>query len=182
MARLITSLKPKSAIWYSGGKGVNMTEELVKEFDETGKKLSLLPVLLPALIILAIIVVGGVTGWFLAKRVSLPGAPAISKKLTGGAELIQGQKEFGIKDVNFKDTAEGKLEVNDNSGVTEGSHKLIRPGGLSQTAYLTSSVVDLNQFVGKCIQIWGETFTAQKAGWLMDVGRVKLLDSCPGGL
>ncbi len=146
------------------------------------KKSNLLTILLPAVIILAIIGAGAMTGWFLAKKANLTNIPATTKKLTGGAELVQGQNEVGIKDANFKDTAEGKIEVNDNSGGSEGSHILLRPGGASQTAYLTSSVVDLNQFVGKCVQVWGETFAAQKAGWLMDVGRVKLLDSCPGGL
>jgi len=58
----------------------------------------------------------------------------------------------------------------------EGSHKLTREGGESQTLYLTSTVVDLEQFVGRKVQVWGETFAAQKAGWLMDVGRVKVLE------
>ena len=97
--------------------------------------------------------------------------------------MVSGPREVGIKDVEtFRDTTEGRLEINDNPDVTEGSHRLIRPGGVSKTAYLTSSVVDLSQFVGQCIQIWGETFAAQKAGWLMDVGRIKILDSCPTGI
>ena len=43
----------------------------------------------------------------------------------------------------------------------EGTHKLIRDGGPSKTAYLTSSVIDLDQFVGKKVKIWGETRAAQ---------------------
>jgi len=58
----------------------------------------------------------------------------------------------------------------------EGTHKLLREGGESQTAYLTSSVLDLDLFVGHKVEIWGETFAAQKAGWLLDVGAVKVLD------
>jgi len=129
--------------------------------------------LVPALAILLIIMAGGLTGRFLANR-----------GLTGGSvEVVESEKETGIKDEKtFRDTASGRIEANSNGDTAEGSHKLIRPGGASQTAYLTSSVVDLNQFVGKCAQIWGETFAAQKAGWLMDVGRVKVLDSCPEGL
>jgi len=42
--------------------------------------------------------------------------------------------------------------------------------------------LDLSEFNGKCVQVWGETFAAQEAGWLMDVGRLKLLDSCPEGI
>ena len=58
----------------------------------------------------------------------------------------------------------------------EGTHKLIRDGGPSQTVYLISSVIDMSEFVGKKVQVWGETIDAQKAGWLMDVGRVKILE------
>ena len=68
---------------------------------------------------------------------------------------------------------EGNLESGGING--EGTHKLIRPGGDSQTVYLTSSVLDLNQFVGKKVKVWGQTFSAKKAGWLMDVGRVEVL-------
>lgn len=157
--------------------------DLVKKVVGPTSKSRLKEIFLPAGIILVIILAGGVTGWFLANRGGLPIGPTQTKKLIGGAELIQGPKEVGIKDIEtFRDTAEGKIEINDNSDIPEGSHKLIRPGGPSQTAYLTSSVVDLSQFLGKCVQIWGETFAGQKASWLMDVGRVKILDSCPSGI
>lgn len=158
-------------------------EELVKEFPSESKKSVLKEIFLPAGIILAIILAGGVTGYFLAQGRGVKVGPAQVKKLTGGAELVQGPGEVGIKDTRiFKDTALGKIEINDNKDIPEGSHKLLRPGGPSQTAYLTSSVVDLNQFVGKCVQIWGETFAGQKAAWLMDVGLVKILDKCPEGI
>ncbi len=68
----------------------------------------------------------------------------------------------------------GTLEKGGIDG--EGTHKLIREGGESQTAYLTSSIIDLDPLVGKKVQVWGETFKGQKAGWLMDVGRVKVLE------
>jgi hypothetical protein len=81
----------------------------------------------------------------------------------------------GVEDTEtFKDTAEGKLEKGGLNG--EGSHHLVRPGGESQTVYLTSSIVDLDKFVGSKVKIWGETFAAQKAGWLMDVGRLEVLN------
>lgn len=80
---------------------------------------------------------------------------------------------FGSKDASFKDSAEGYLEVGGIDG--EGSHKLLRPGGESQTVYLTSSVTDLTELAGSEVKVWGETFKGQKAGWLMDVGRVEVL-------
>ncbi len=83
---------------------------------------------------------------------------------------------FGIKDEKtFKDSAEGYLEVGGVDG--EGSHKIIRPGGISQTVYLTSSITDLDKFAGMEVKIWGETFKGQKAGWLMDVGRIEILNT-----
>jgi hypothetical protein len=82
---------------------------------------------------------------------------------------------FGSNDESaFKDSAEGYLEIGGIDG--EGTHKLIREGGVSQTVYLTSSVTDLDKFDGMNVRIWGETFKAQKAGWLMDVGRVQVID------
>lgn len=156
-------------------------ESLVKNLTEP-KGSFLKEILLPAGIILAIILAGGATGWFLANQES-KGGLIQTKKLTGGAEVVESTKEVGIKDEKtFRDYAFGRLEINDDKEIVEGSHRLIRPGGPSQTAYLTSSVVDLNQFLGKCVEVWGETFIAQKAGWFMDVGRVKILDSCPEGL
>ena len=155
---------------------------LVQDFPEKGNKSVLKEIVIPVAAILLIIGVGSLTGYLFSKRSAIGGSTE-SKELIGGAEMIQGPKEIGIKDERvFKDTAEGKVEVNDNGEVIEGSHKLIRPGGPSQTAYLTSSVLDLNQFVGRCVQVWGETFSSEKVGWLMDIGRVKVLDSCPEGV
>jgi len=155
-------------------------ENLVKSLSES-KKSILKEIFLPAGIILAIIIAGGVTGWFFASRTGERDGRV--NQLIGGAQVVESKKEVGIKDEKtFRDYAAGRIEINDNGEVPEGSHKLIRPGGPSQTAYLTSSVIDLNQFLGKCVEVWGETFAAQKVGWLMDVGRVKILDSCPEGL
>ncbi len=83
---------------------------------------------------------------------------------------------FGVQDeATFKDSAQGYLEIGGLDG--EGSHKLLREGGESQTVYLTSSVTDLDKFDGIIVKVWGETFKGQKAGWLMDVGRVEIVDT-----
>ena len=81
---------------------------------------------------------------------------------------------FGTDDENFKDEAQGYLEAGGIDG--EGSHKLLRPGGPSQTVYLTSSVTDLDKFVGMEVKVYGETYKGQKAGWLMDVGKVEVIN------
>ncbi len=122
--------------------------------------------LIPVLLVVAIIGAGVLTGFFLSKKVASP---------TMAPGTVQEGKEVGSPDIKtFKDTATGVIEKGGLNG--EGTHKLIREGGPSQTAYLTSSIIDLDQFVGKKVQVWGETFKGQKAAWLMDVGRVKILE------
>lgn len=128
-------------------------------------------VLFPSTIILAVILGGIGTGWLLNKITQGGG----SDQLSSSAKVSEGGKEVGIDDTaTFRDSAEGTLEKGGIDG--EGTHRLIRTGGESQTAYLTSSVIDLDQFVGKKVQVWGETFQAKKAGWLMDVGKIKILE------
>lgn len=81
---------------------------------------------------------------------------------------------FGTQDSEtFKDTAQGYLQAGGING--EGSHRLLRPGGKTQTVYLTSTVTDLDKLVGAEIKVWGETYKGQKAGWLMDVGKVEII-------
>jgi len=139
---------------------------------EPKKERQLPPSLKPLLIILGIVFAGTVTGYLLSSRGGGVGLSSPSQ-LAPGTELKG--KEFGSKDSGaFPDSAVGILEKGGIDG--EGTHKLVREGGESQTAYLTSSLVDLDPLVGKKIEVWGETFKAQKAGWLMDVGRVKVLE------
>lgn len=138
----------------------------------SGEKSNTFKKILPFLAIVLVIVLGIFAGFFLSGRKNF-----LSPGLSGTVpteKIIKGS-EFGSNDTEkFKDTATGVLESGGLDG--EGTHKLTREGGPSQTVYLTSSVLDLDQFVGKKVQIWGETFQAQKAGWLMDVGRIKILE------
>ncbi len=125
------------------------------------------------LIVVAIVVSGGVTGYLLSggKMTEKP----VSLEETG--EKIAKGMVFGLDNpAVYRDTAEGLLEVNDSSLVEEGTHKLVREGGESQTVYLTSTVLDLGKLAGHRVKVWGETFAAQKAGWLMDVGKVEILE------
>lgn len=97
----------------------------------------------------------------------------LSTDQISGSDEIKPGVVYGRTDEQFKDSAEGSLE---SGGLgTEGTHKLTREGGDSQTVYLTSSVIDLELFVGKKVRVKGETFSAQKAGWFMDVGSVEVL-------
>lgn len=76
----------------------------------------------------------------------------------------------------FRDFAEGTIQVKPapkNGGdYSEGTHMLIRDNAVPVA--LTSSVVDLSQYEGKKVKVYGETQKAVKEGWLMDVGKVEL--------
>ena len=77
----------------------------------------------------------------------------------------------------FRDKATGVIQKNESGDpYAQGTHKLAREGGPSQTAYLVSSVVDLDTYAGKKVEVWGETFQSTKVGWLMDVGKVNVLE------
>lgn len=117
-----------------------------------------------------ILILAGIMTGYRYSQSSLPGA-----KSTNSIVGSDPRKIFGAPDTkSFRDSTDGILKADGTEG--EGTHRLIRPGGDDQTVYLTSSILDLNQFVDKKVRVWGETFAAKKAGWFMDVGRVELLD------
>jgi hypothetical protein len=100
-------------------------------------------------------------------------SPQATQQVAG--DEIKVDDVFGIKDdKTFNTTAEGYLKKGGING--EGSHSLLREGGVSQTVYLTSSITDLDKLVGMKVKVWGETFKGQTAGWLMDVGRVQVIE------
>ncbi len=101
-------------------------------------------------------------------------ASTIVSKSTGGlVSNVSKGKIYGSNDEKtFKDTAEGVLKEGGIDG--EGAYHLERPGGDSQNVYLTSSFVDLSQFVNMKVKVWGQTNSSKKAGWLMDVGRLQI--------
>ncbi len=117
----------------------------------------------------SIITLGTMTGMYLAK------AKSGAANTSAIPEAIKTDKEVGVSDTKtFRDSAQGKIEKGGLSG--EGTHHLVLDNNPKNSAYLISSVVDLDEFVGKHVEVWGETVKANKVPWLMDVGRVKLLD------
>lgn len=117
----------------------------------------------------------GVGTGFIASKTSNSGSKApLSVNESDSSGDIKKGASFGVDDPKqFPDTAEGTLREGGIDG--EGAFHLERPGGDSQNVYMTSSAVDLSQFVGKKIKVWGQTQDAQTAGWLMDVGKVEIL-------
>jgi len=142
-----------------------MTEPLLHSLNTTNpieEKKKYLPYLL--------VVVAGILSGLILSKIS----QANPSQMTDLGSLVTPSALGGLPaEKVLRDTAQGTLEVGGING--EGTHKLIRPGGDSQTVYLTSSLLDLNQYVGKNVKVWGETFAAKKAGWLMDVGKVETL-------
>lgn len=123
------------------------------------------------LIFVGVVLLGVVTGFILAPKQS---AVVTVGTNTNVANLPKGTVFGSQNEKAFKDSAEGTLKEGGIEG--EGSFHLERPGGVSQNVYLTSSVLDLNQLVGRKVKVWGQTNAAQKAGWLMDVGRAQIVN------
>lgn len=110
------------------------------------------------------VIVGSILGF---------GFSRLNKKTTESKDTKNTAQSAGIVDKKtFKDSVEGILREGGIDG--EGNFHIERPGGESQNAYLTSSTVDLSGYVGKKVKVWGQTFSGQKAGWLMDVGLVEI--------
>ena len=126
------------------------------------------PKLFIVLIFAAILGIG--SGYVLSKKgmVEVNTGGAVNSSKVGKGTTV------GSNDTKtFKDTAEGVLKGGGIDG--EGAYHLSRQGGDSQNVYLTSSLVDLSKFLNLKIKVWGETQKAKSAGWLMDVGKVEVL-------
>lgn len=135
--------------------------------------------LFPIMLIVAII--GGLfTGYLFAQKKLLladstgVGTSALAQNPTSAGAVKTGDVFGNADEKTFRDSAEGTLQPGGIDG--EGSHHIERGANKSQWVYVTSSVVDLDLFVGHRVTVWGETNSSKKAGWLMDVGRLKVLE------
>lgn len=124
-------------------------------------------------ILFIVVILAGIgSGYVLAKynTSKLPGGSAATS--SNGSSVVVGAT-YGTNDTStFKDTVEGVVQKGGING--EGQYHLVRPGGDSQNVYMTSSTVDLSQFIDHKVKVWGATQKAQYAGWLMDVGKVEV--------
>lgn len=144
-------------------------DTVLRPLEPKGNTPDMKPMKKDALVVLIVYVVlmvlGIGTGYLLSQKGSSPLAPK--------GTPITTSKVVGVQDAaTFKDCATGKLEKGGLDG--EGTHKLIREGGPSQTAYLISSIVDLDQYVETTVKVCGQTLGAKKVSWLMDVGRLEM--------
>lgn len=117
-------------------------------------------------VVIAALVLGTLTGYILTSKNN---KLQISSLSIGAAKTAQQDTK------TFKDFAEGTIKAkpqpDDPSEYTEGTHILVREGAVPVA--LTSSVVDLSNYEGKQVKVYGETQKALKEGWLMDVGKAE---------
>ena len=132
-------------------------------------------------LVVIIIAVFAITSGFWVSRF-LPSKTAVSldnlENTVGSSAVDADSLEVGVVYGNiekaFKDIATGTIEKGNING--EGTHILNREGGVTQRASLISSTVDLDLFVGKKVEIKGETNASTKTSWLLDVGNIKILE------
>ncbi len=152
---------------------INSSENVVHNFESSQENPFFSGKLLMFIIVVALVGVG--TGYFLAKSgTNLNLGTTNISKIGGGSSVSKGTTVGSNDTKTFKDITEGVLKEGGVDG--EGQFHLVRPGGDSQNVYLTSSIIDLAKYVNRKIKVWGETQKAQKAGWLMDVGRIEVLE------
>jgi uncharacterized protein (UPF0333 family) len=140
---------------------MNENYSVIKPIQQTNKNLLLILVSVVAALGLA-------TGFFLSSKQKAK-SPITSTNQTASAS-----KEAGANSTNLKDTATGILRTGGIKG--EGTYHLEREGGESQTVYLTSTAIDMSPFVGKKVQVWGQTLASKYAPWFIDVGKVKVVE------
>lgn len=124
---------------------------------------------------LAVILAGITTGWLLSGQ-SIVGVKKESQVETSkGVEVSE--TEAGLEDESSFSEQQSPEGVLVEGGVEgEGTHHLDRGLGKDKYVYLTSTVIDLQSFVGKKVKVWGETLSGLHAGWLMDVGKIKIIN------
>lgn len=138
--------------------------------------------LLPIVIVLVLALVSGfwISRFYPINKTVAESTPTQNGQNTVSTDKISSPddlktgKVYGNSEKNFKDSATGVIEKGSING--EGTHILNREGGLSQRASLISSTVDLDLFVGKKVEIKGETNASNKTSWLLDVGSLKVLE------
>lgn len=152
----------------------NLTEvatEQNNQFRPVQNKSQLVSKIIQIALVVVILAIGITTGLIMSSRAK---SKQLAQTLPANNENLTPQQEKNVQTVT-RDSAEGVLEKNDKFEETsQGQWKLIRPGGDSQTAYLTSSYMDLDEYVGKKVKVYGETLGSDKVGWLMDVAKVEV--------
>jgi len=130
---------------------------------------------MPVMIGVAVVIVA--VGLAVGFLVSSKKTTSKTAQIPATSKISVTSTEAGVNDpTTIKDvtTATGPLATGGIKG--EGQYHIDRPGGKTQTVYLNSTTVDMSTFVGKKVQVWGQTIAAQHAPWLMDVMKIKIVE------
>jgi len=136
----------------------------------------------------AIVIVLALTSGFWLSRIipSTSSSTASNSETTSKSDLAESTDDISTTDqlkagvlygntaALFSDSAIGVVQEGGLNG--EGTHTLDREGGSDQTAVMTSSTVDLDLFVGKKVEVKGQTNNSTKVSWFMDVGSIKIIE------
>lgn len=114
---------------------------------------------------LVVVLIGVGTGYLLS------GASAKESGPVPTSNIAEGSKTAAVDESSLSEPEVGILNEGGIEG--EGTHYLDRGAGADKYIYLLSTVLNLDSFVGKKVEIRGHTLGAEKARWLMDVGRIK---------
>ena len=151
-------------------KQKNTEEDLVHQFDSKSPNKNSSVKL--GLVLLFVAVLGVGSGFLISRGTA--NELTKSSDIKNASQISKGTF-LGTNDTEtFKDTVEGTLKTGGIDG--EGQYHLERPGGETQFVYMTSSVIDLSLLKNRKVKVWGQTQKAQHAPWLMDVGRVEVLE------
>lgn len=151
----------------------NNNQSLLRSFSNNQQGATKKPLMPFIAIALAVVFAGIATGWAIAKVENPSGADSNKVSVKEGDLAAD---EAGLDDESMfeENTPEGVLVEGGLDG--EGTHHLDRGAGDDKKVYLTSSVINLDNFVGKKVRVWGNTMAAQQAPWLMDVGKIKVIE------
>lgn len=149
----------------------NATSETITKPIEPSSPAGKWSKIVPVILIVVVVVIGIATGFVLSTTNKSQSAPSALLE----AESVTPEIKENLSQT-FSDEAQGVLEKNTElDRYAQGPWILIRPGGEDQRAYLTSTVLDLDEYVGKEVKVYGETFGSSQVGWLLDVGKVEVV-------
>ena len=121
--------------------------------------------------VVAIIFMGSLTGFVLSRGKTAKA----TKEGSISPDLIKASNEAGYKDTKlFESIVTGIVKKGGLFG--DGTHSLIKDSNPKNPAALLSSVVDLDEYVDRHVQVWGRSQKGLKAAWLLEVGRIKILE------
>ena len=168
--KVINPIKPQ----VKNDIGVN-TKPVEKKGNINMQKNNKIAIMISAFLV---IILGVGTGYFLNIQTkgnsNSSGSDKNIQREVASSEIKKGVIVGVADESTFKDSDEGTLEQGGIDG--EGSHHLVRPGGDSQTIYITSSIIDLDQFFGHKVKVWGKTVAGQHDGWQMDLCKLEVLE------